>query len=236
MAGGSPRPLYWRDLAALGRGILASDIERALRLYDDQSLGIRLFVRARHLLAPLERIAERVPRQGRVLDVGCGHGLFGNLLALQSNARSVEGVDPSAAKIQVARRTSRILPNVRFAQGVVQDVADTQFDALTILDVLYLLPPDQKRAVLERCLKLLVADGVLLLKTNDTAPTWKYAVTRAQEALMTGLGLTLGDGLYFFSQAQHVALLEAVGFRVEVERLDSWLPYPHVLFVCRPAR
>ena len=48
------------------------------------------------------------------------------------------------------------------------------FDAIAILDVLYLLPPAQKREILARCRALLAPGGTLLLKTNDTSPRWKY--------------------------------------------------------------
>jgi 2-polyprenyl-3-methyl-5-hydroxy-6-metoxy-1,4-benzoquinol methylase len=213
---------------------LPDAMTRTLRLYADQPPGIRLFVRLRHLLAPLERIADRVPSCGRILDVGCGHGLFGNLLAQQSPARVVEGVDPSAAKVAVARRAGRSLPNVRFWRGTIEDVRGSGYDAITVLDVLYLLPPECKREFLLRCRALLGPRGVLLLKTNDTAPRWKYAVTHTQERLMTRLGLTSGDALHFFSQAQHLTLLGEVGFNVRAERLDGWWPYPHMLFECRP--
>ena len=191
-------------------------------------------MRARHLLAPLDRIACHVPPEGDVLDVGCGHGLFACALALDSPRRSVRGIDPSAAKVGVARAVSRHLPNVRFEQGTLDRVAAGRADAITILDVLYLLPPEDKRALLLCCRALLAPGGVLLLKTNDIAPAWKFAVTRAQEAAMTGLGLTLGQGLHFFSQRQHLELLRAVGFDVRVVPLDGWWPYPHRLFVCRP--
>jgi 2-polyprenyl-6-hydroxyphenyl methylase/3-demethylubiquinone-9 3-methyltransferase len=192
-------------------------------------------VRARHLLAPLDRIASYVPPVGQVLDVGCGHGLFACALALEAPRRGVRGVDPSAAKIAVARAVSGHLPNLRFQQGTLEQVAGGPVDVITILDVLYLLPPADKRALLGRCRALLGPDGLLLLKTNDTAPAWKFAVTRAQEAAMTGLGLTMGRGLHFFSQRQHLELLRAVGFDAYVVRLDGWWPYPHRLFVCRPA-
>ena len=55
-----------------------------------------------------------------------------------------------------------------------------------------------------------------------------------EETAMKRLRLTSGHGLYFFSQAQHLALLQAVGFEATVTRLDGWWPYPHLLYVCRP--
>ena len=206
---------------------------RALALYATEPVSVRLHVHARHWLCPLERIAAQVPPHGRVLDVGCGHGLFGNLLALASPAREIEGVDPMASKIAVARRVAGALPNVHYHVGSADDV-DGQYDVVTILDVLYLLPPAAKRDLLRRCRALLAPQGLLLLKTNDTRPRWKYLVARLQEEAMTRAGLTLGRGLYFLSREQNAALLELAGFRPEIRLLRAWLPYPHVMFVSRP--
>ena len=210
-------------------------VRRSLARYKGQSLGIRAFVLARHLLAPLAAVLAHVPPSGRILDLGCGHGLFTNALAIGSSSRDVVGVDPSPAKIAVARAASAGLPNVRFQQGTIQILADQQFDAISILDVLYLLPVQEKLEILRACRELISPGGVLVLKTNDTRPLFKYRVARLQEAAMTRLGLTMGQGLYFLSREQNAALLELAGFRPEVKVLPSWLPYPHVLFVSRPA-
>lgn len=209
-------------------------IRRSLGRYRGQALGIQGFVLARHLLAPLSRVLAAVPPRGRVLDVGCGHGLFANAAALGSPERQVLGVDPSGAKISVARSSSTGLPNVRYVQGIVQDIEERDFDAISILDVLYLLPIEEKLAVLRACRERIAPDGVLILKTNDTRPPWKYRIARLQEEAMTGLGLTMGHGLYFLSREQNAGLLELAGFRPTIVDLNTWLPYPHVMFVSRP--
>jgi 2-polyprenyl-3-methyl-5-hydroxy-6-metoxy-1,4-benzoquinol methylase len=209
-------------------------IRRSLARYTGQSLGIRGFVLARHLLAPLGRVLEAVPSSGRLLDVGCGHGLFANAAALGSPDRQVLGVDPSGAKIGVARSSAAGLPNVRYVHGTVQDVDESGFEAISILDVLYLLPIDEKLALLRACRQRIAPNGVLILKTNDTRPSWKYRVARLQEELMTGLGLTMGHGLYFLSRKQNAGLLERAGFEPRIVDLNSWLPYPHLMFVSRP--
>lgn len=212
----------------------ATAIRRSLGRYNGQSLGIRGFVLARHLLAPLAQVLAAVPPRGRLLDVGCGHGLFANAAALGSPARQVLGVDPSGAKIAVARSSSAGLPNVRYLQGTVQEIAERDFDAISILDVLYLLPIEEKLVLLRACRERIAPDGVLILKTNDTHPPWKYRVARLQEEAMTGLGLTMGHGLYFLSREQNAGLLELAGFRPSTVDLNNWLPYPHVMFVSRP--
>jgi 2-polyprenyl-6-hydroxyphenyl methylase/3-demethylubiquinone-9 3-methyltransferase len=214
------------------------DMPAALACYRDQSRFVRAFVWTRHMLAPLERVALEVPSHGRILDLGCGHGLFTNLLAAGSRSRQLLGVDPSPAKIAVARRSSAGLANVRYFQGHIDDVEEDEddFQAITILDVLYLLPDAQALSVLRRCRQLLAPQGVLLVKTNDTRPLWKYAVVRAEEELMVRvLGFTHGGQLHFRGANAYVALLRQAGFEARMRDLDCWLPVPHRLFVCRPA-
>jgi len=144
-------------------------------------------------------------------------------------------VDPSAAKIEIARASSAGIRNVQYVQGTVQEIDQSGFDAISILDVLYLLPRDDKLAVLRACRERIAPNGVLVLKTNDTMPAWKYRVARLQEQLMTGIGLTMGHGLYFFSRRQNAELLRQAGFEPRFVDLNTWLPYPHVMFVSRPA-
>jgi 2-polyprenyl-6-hydroxyphenyl methylase/3-demethylubiquinone-9 3-methyltransferase len=209
---------------------------QALACYRDERPFVRLFVFARHLLAPLGRIATEMPPRGRILDLGCGHGLFANLLATSGPEREILGVDPSAEKLKVARRSSRGRPNVRYHLGRVEDVGETGFDAISILDVLYLLPDDQKLAVLRRCRELLAPVGTLLLKTNDTQPWWKYGVVRAEEELMVrALGLTFGGQIHFRGIPEYLALLREAGFEARVLKIDAGRPAPHRLYVCRPA-
>ncbi len=205
-----------------------------LHLYDDQPLGVRAFVRTRHLLCPLSEVERHVPRRGRVLDLGCGHGLFSALMAVSSPERSIVGMDPSYVKIDVASKLASKLPNVKFMEGTIGDCSEGNLDAISIVDVLYLLPLAEKRRVLTRCLELLSPGGRLILKTNDTHPAWKYRWAWFQEVIMTTLGLTMsGEGLHFIGCDQTSALLREVGFRdVQVFHLPSLLPYPHTLFSC----
>ena len=44
-----------------------------------------------------------MPAVGRVLDIGCGHGLFSIYLGLMSPDRDVLGVDIDARKLVIAR-------------------------------------------------------------------------------------------------------------------------------------
>ncbi len=229
----------YRATAARGEGPLntqspSCNFSAALKLYGDEPLATRCFLRLRRWLSPAKAIAAQVPALGSVLDIGCGHGLFPLALACANPSRRILGVDPSAAKIAIAARAGRTCPNVAFRHGLVDGDGGERFDVILLIDVLYLLAYEEKLAILQTCRKLLAPGGVLIVKASDTEPRWKYAVARAQERLMTGIGLTLGHGqLHFLSRQQNTELLSRAGFASEAHRLAHWTPYPHVLFVAR---
>lgn len=207
----------------------------AIRLYSEQGLGIRLFIRLRHLLTPLEILENWLPREGNILDVGCGHGLFTNYMALRAPSRNIVGVEPSPAKIEVAKRTQSRVPNVNYILGDIDSILKQEpFDAITIVDVLYLLPEAKQREILKASYQLLKDSGILILKTQDTKPFWRFLWTYAQEKVMVGAGLTLGDKKLYFLPAQKIRrILEEAGFSAEYHRLPARIFYTHIAFVCR---
>jgi 2-polyprenyl-3-methyl-5-hydroxy-6-metoxy-1,4-benzoquinol methylase len=221
-----------------GDEAIKAAIASAMRCYHGQSRFVRWFVWGRRVLCPMLPIARNVPAKGKVLDVGCGHGLFANLLASASSERQVIGCDPSDHKIEVARASSAAFPHVRYVHGIAQEVDEPgTFDAIAILDVLYLLPDELATQLLWHCRRLLTDDGIFLLKTDDKRPLWKFAVVWLEETLMVKvIGFTLGNQLHFRDRDQYRRMLEEAGFRIEqVQKLDGWRPVPHRLFICRPA-
>lgn len=206
----------------------------ALRLYAAQSLAIRWFVRLRHFLSPLEAVEELVPGEGRILDLGCGHGLFTNYMALRAPSRNILGLDPSPVKIKAAKMTEPMVPNARYLLGDISAVAEnSRFDAITIVDVLYLLPASEQKKILAACHRLLADAGVLILKTQDTRPRWRYWWTCAQESIMVGIGMTHGSGLHFLPAGKSQEMLEEAGFTVIQQSLPSKILYANIVFTCR---
>ena len=206
----------------------------SIRLYSEQSLLARLHIKMRHLLSPLELVEGWVPEAGSILDLGCGHGLFTNYMALKAPSRNILGVDPAPEKIKVAQKTEAKIPNVSYLLGSIEDISkDRLFDAITIVDVLYLLPEAEQMKILKACCQLISDSGILVLKTQDTEPRWRYLWTRIQESLMVGIGLTHGKGLHFIPAAKMRQLLEKAGFQTECHRLPSRMFYSNIVFICR---
>lgn len=210
-------------------------LRRVLALYADSPTVDRLFVRARAFLSDLQAIERHAPCAGAILDLGCGHGLVSNLLALGSPTRDVTGIDIAAPKVAAAQQTVGGRTNVRFQVADATTFAGGPYDAITVADVFYLIPPEGQRALLASCARMLASDGILIWKSQVRHPRWKYAITRGQEWLMTTLGPTQGHGLYFLDTDESLAALRAAGLQAVALPMRSWRPYTDVLFLARKA-
>lgn len=211
---------------------------RALALYDDAPRGDRFHVRFRWWTCPFEAIEAQVPAAGRVLEVGCGHGLLSLYLALSSPDRSVVGVDIDEHKIALAGRAADHLrpdeADATFATVAPTGFAAGRYDAIVIADVLYLLGADARRALLAQCVEHLDDGGVLLVKETDRLPRWKGAITVAQERLATRvLRITEGDEVSFAPPSEFVEQLRHAGLDATIDRVDRGYPHPHVLIAAR---
>jgi SAM-dependent methyltransferase len=209
----------------------------ALRTYRGASPGDRLHVLVRWLTCPFPPIVDVLPSEGRVLEVGCGHGLFSSYLAQRSPRLQVVGVDIDAHKIAVATAAERRDGGrLRFAVGDSGSVPDGPWDAVVLVDVLYLLDEAAQRALLESCARVLAPGGVLVVKDMATRPRWKARWNAAQEALSVRiLRITAGSPVFSFTDPDERARwLVAAGLRdVRARRLDRGRVHPHHLLVAR---
>jgi SAM-dependent methyltransferase len=119
----------------------------------------------------LKLISSQVPA-GRLLDVGCGHGLL--LDEARTRGYKTLGLEVSAAAAGFARHVLDL--DVR--EQTVEELDDTErFDVITLVDVFeHLADPV---ATITRCHQLLAADGVLCIVTPDpSSATAKLAGRR----------------------------------------------------------
>lgn len=212
-----------------------SKIEQALGLYRHQPRLARLFLRGRVLLSDLELVERQVPQTGEIIDLGCGHGLFASLLALGSPRRRVRGIDLDESRIRLAQAAAGSLPNISFVCADIRSTGLPAADAVTIVDVLYLMPFEQQMDVLLAVKEKLRPGGLLVLKAQERRPRWKYAFTYAQEFLATSLGLTQGGSrrFYFPDRQEALAMLRRAGFKPEIIEMPTRRPYTDILYLGR---
>jgi 2-polyprenyl-3-methyl-5-hydroxy-6-metoxy-1,4-benzoquinol methylase len=206
-----------------------------LARYAEEPVRTRLHTRVRWRSCPFEEIAGVVPRGGRVLEIGCGHGLFSTYLALEDPSRTVVGTDVDGDKIRAAQRAAEGLTNLSFAAAAPGELPDGPWDAVVIVDVLYLIDREGERRLVHDAAARLAAGGVLVVKEMGTAPRWKFRWMAAQEKLAVQvLRITEGHDLTFVPPDELASWMAEVDLDdIAHRRLDAGHVHPHHLVTAR---
>jgi 2-polyprenyl-3-methyl-5-hydroxy-6-metoxy-1,4-benzoquinol methylase len=147
---------FERDIAAFGRyqytGSERFSTVRANRRFSDMILGA-VDLRGRH-----------------VIDVGCGDGTYTVLLALESGALSMVGIDPAESAVAAARLHSAPA-QVSFRHGTASDLVaeGARFDVAVYRGVLHHVANPAME--IEQSLRL--APEVVILEPNGLNPVLK---------------------------------------------------------------
>jgi 2-polyprenyl-3-methyl-5-hydroxy-6-metoxy-1,4-benzoquinol methylase len=210
---------------------MAPGARRVISQYTEPGAGSKAYLRLRWAVCPFDRLLPFIPREGRLLDVGCGSGLWLTYLALERPGLVLHGIDADARKLALAAKSKIGKPVLR--QAGADDLPEGTFDCITILDVLYVLPDEVKATVLQGCHRALSAGGTIVVKELDTRPRWKFAPAALEELVaVRAVKLTHGGGLHFQSLDDLSRTMGAAGFvGVEATRIDRGYLHPHVV-VC----
>lgn len=207
----------------------------ALAHYRDASPSVRVHTLLRWWSAPFAAVEAALPRSGRVLEIGCGHGLFSLYAGLAGPARTVHGVDIDADKIAVAQAAANDLGGrVTFEEAPSGAVPPGPWESVVIVDVLYLLDEQRQKRLLTDAVASLSPGGLLVVKEMAQEPAWKARWNAAQETLSVKLlGITEGGSFTFVPPDRMAGWLRDLGSVTTQRRLDSRRLHPHHLLLAR---
>lgn len=214
---------------------------QVLGAYRTQGARTRLHTAIRWATCPFEAVALHLPAAGRILEVGCGHGIFSLLAASQAGGRSVVGTDVDGDKIRtassVATQAIELEGRLRFAPSRPGEVPEGPWDAIAVVDVLYLIDAAGEERLVRDLAGDLAPGGVLLVKEMAQRPAWKFALARLQERVSVQvLGITEGDELTFVDPLEIGRWMADAGLAVEHHDVSRGYLHPHHLIVGRSLR
>jgi len=205
--------------AAIGR------IARQLPLVERAYANVRFSILRPKLLSVMDLL---LPDEGRILDIGCGFGLFAAYFGQTQPARRILGVDPDARRVAMARKVCAGLglEGHSFIAGDARDVAlEGSFAGAYVLDVMHHIPAADQLTMLERLRDLLAPRGVLVVKDITTEPRLGLEFTRLLDRAMVGWD----EPLAYRHHREWGEMLTSLGFHVRMVRVPDVLPYPHVV-------
>ena len=165
----------------------------------------------------------------RVLEVGCGFGLFGCYFSARDPRVQWYGLDQDSYRIDKANKAAARLGlhNTRFLVADVREPLQLseRFDAVVMMDLLHHIPDDAKRRLVETSLDRLAPDGVFIIKDVTRRPWSRMAFTWLLDVLMTR-----GFDMWYWSPEQFRGVIDS-RFAMETYPIHSWLPYSHIVYV-----
>lgn len=212
-------------------------------LFGEAQLSTRCFIWLRWRLTPYRRIASVLPRRGRVLDLGSGHGLFSLALSIDSDQREIIGIDHDPERVRLAEGAiarHACVAKPRFEVGDLEKslakLPSGSFAGIAMIDVLHYFDTDGQRALINGAARVLEPGGILAMREVDSAGGPAAVWNRAYENVATRIGFTRSarKRLEFRSRSGWTKMLESAGFRVQSEPCGSPI-FSDVLFIGRRA-
>jgi len=183
-----------------------------------------------------------LPSGGAVMDLGCGQGLA---LAILADAERLfragqwpagrpapprfdrrVGVERRHRAARIAR--TALSTDARIVEADLGRLQPDGCQAILLIDVLHMLPPDGQERVIAAAARALQPGGVLVVREADAAAGWRFAMVRAGNWLKAIAALRWRQRFHFRTAADWAACLARLGLRVEVRPMSS-RPFANVL-------
>ena len=171
----------------------------------DMSVQERIVTVFRPLYSPLHILLQKIPWCSRLLDIGCGTGVFLNYLC---DIESGFGVDIDARSIELAREAAH---GKKLSFKVISDVSDLQnvdCTCVSCIDVLHHINQREQSAFIEKFSALLPSGGKVLLKDLEPKPRWKATANRITDYISTRSTVS------YLNHSTAEAMLIENGFRI----------------------
>ncbi|RYZ12597.1 MAG: class I SAM-dependent methyltransferase [Comamonadaceae bacterium] len=186
--------------------------------------------------------------RSRVLDIGCGQGLFASLLssmaAMQATRRwpATWAATPPVADYtgielmprDVARAESSIghlQPTPRFVCADMCNAELPPSDLVVILDVLHYVDLEAQEGVLRRVHDALAPGGRMLLRVGDASSRRGFAISQWVDRTVTRIRGHKVSPTWGRTLPDWIALLQRLGFSVESIPMSEGTPFANVLLV-----
>ncbi len=174
-----------------------------------------------------------LPREGRIVDLGCGYGALSYMMMLLSNKRKVLGVDYDKSKIEVANNCFSRNENIHFECGDIRNYDIPSADAYVISDVLHYVDKEMQMQVIQKCIDGLSDGGLLIIRDGDADLKERHRNTEQTEFWSTKIiKFNITDGeLHFLSRTEIEEVANKNGMSVVVKECDK--KTSNTLFILR---
>jgi len=228
----------------------SKDYQRIIKNYRILSWVEKFIVWTRFQIVPIKEMVSNIPHNGKILDLGCGFGVFSYYIAFNHPNLSVIGLDPSGQRIERAKNTIFIPDNLKFYQGYLADFNESNFDLILMVDIICYLTEEQQIALIKNTYEKTKENGILIIKTMDKGHRFRYILMMSITKMITLFSI-FSDFLpnkisakimnvfgqrkvqpHFYFSSEFKNLLEDAGWEVQINNTEPII-FPDIIYFCK---
>lgn len=205
-------------------------VDKTISLYENSGWK-KWFSKIRFWDAPYVQIEKLVPKNGKILDLGCGEGIFTNFLALSSQKRSLVGYELDKDRLKHANKK---LKNVRFKQANLLKIDLPKSNAIVIFHVLHHLTSlEGQEEVLKKCLKSITKKGKIIIVEVEPKFSIKYLITWLTDHFLVPVLFEKRaySKIFFRSKKEWLKLFKKLNLKTKSFSMDKNMPFSHIAYV-----
>ncbi len=201
---------------------MTKEENKIIELYGGKG-WVSIFTKIRLWDAPYILAESLITKKGKIIDLGCGYGIFSNFLALKSKDRKILGIELNDGKIS---RADKGIKNTEFKAGDIRNKEIPKADSIVLMHVLHHLDNFiQQENLIKVCLKKLNTKGELLIIECVKSPIFLFALTRIADFLMYP-----GDHIYYRDTKEWESLFDKLKLKYDTIPAYKGKPFTHVIF------
>jgi 2-polyprenyl-3-methyl-5-hydroxy-6-metoxy-1,4-benzoquinol methylase len=177
---------------------------------------LRVKLKLEHNYRPFNDL---IPKEAKILDIGCGYGFLAYMLSFLSEKRMVTGIDFDDQKIEIADNCMSKNERMSFLSGDIAEIEIENYDVFVLSDVLHYLQENEQLAVVGKCIKHLNENGRIIIRDADKSLRKRHKGTKLTEFFSTkffGFNKTKETGLCYVSRELITELALKNGLRLQI--------------------
>ncbi|MEP7107252.1 MAG: 1-acyl-sn-glycerol-3-phosphate acyltransferase [Ferruginibacter sp.] len=158
-----------------------------------------------------------LPKEGKILDIGCGYGFMSYMLSFAAPQRDITGIDYDEEKIKTANHCFDKSVNINFQFTNVLEYLFEKYEGIILCDILHYLHPPEQILLLEKCIRHLGPRGTIIIREGNADLKKRHSGTRVTEFFSTrffGFNKTTSKGLSFLpgNLIREIAARQVIGY------------------------